>query len=176
MEQQTKPIDLEMVKSRMDREYCLISIHWDDNFDDRHDIFRECIEQRSADPLHEFFEYCFLYSEYMAASDAMEEIERDLVRDGYRRWKVEKFFDENEDAILEEIYNRSDNDTIEKILRNTADIPVRVEMYSNHDCINSHWFESQGGFRYYEYYSGGKLKNIRDDKQRLIQSFDYVIK
>jgi hypothetical protein len=29
---------------------------------------------------------------------------------------------------------------------------------------------------FYEYYPGGKLKTIRDDKQRIVQSFDYSIK
>ena len=27
-------------------------------------------------------------------------------------------------------------------------IPVRVEMLSNYDCINSNWLESQEGYRY----------------------------
>ena len=64
--------------------------------------------------------------------------------------EVDKFFQEHEDEIREEIYDRNDSDTLRELLKNTDDIPVRVEMLSNYDCINSNWLESQEGYRYKE--------------------------
>ena len=57
---------------------------------------------------------------------------------------MDDFFDEHEDEIRDEIYSRNDSDVIKELIMHTDDIPIRVEMLSNYDCINSHWFESQG--------------------------------
>ena len=70
-----------------------------------------------------------------------------------RKWTSS--FQEHEDEIREEIYDRNDSDTLKELLKNTDDIPVRVEMLSNYDCINSNWLESQEGYRYKESYFGG---------------------
>ncbi|KDS38108.1 hypothetical protein, partial [Phocaeicola vulgatus] len=71
--------------------------------------------------------------------------------------EVDKFFQEHEDEIREEIYDRNDSDTLRELLKNTDDIPVRVEMLSNYDCINSNWLESQEGYRYKESYFGDMI-------------------
>ena len=42
-------------------------------------------------------------------------------------------------------------------MRNTSDLPVRIELHSNFDCINSHWLESQGGYQYMESYFGDMM-------------------
>lgn len=70
---------------------------------------------------------------------------------------MDKFFQEHEDEIREEIYDRNDSDTLKELLKNTDDIPVRVEMLSNYDCINSNWLESQEGYRYKESYFGDMI-------------------
>lgn len=56
-----------------------------------------------------------------------------------------------------EIYDRNDSDTLKELLKNTDDIPVRVEVLSNYDCINSNWLESQEGYRYKESYFGDMI-------------------
>ena len=61
---------------------------------------------------------------------------------------VDAFFDEYEDEIRDEIYSRNDSDVIKVLIRHTDDIPIRVEMQSDYDCINSNWSESQGGYCY----------------------------
>ena len=50
---------------------------------------------------------------------------------------VDDFFDEYEDEIRDEIYSRNDSDVVKELVRHTDDIPIRVEMLSNYDCINS---------------------------------------
>ena len=68
--------------------------------------------------------------------------------------EVNAFFEEHDDEIRDEIRERDDSTTVNDLIKNTRDIPVRVEMLSNYDCINSCWLESQGGFRYKESYWG----------------------
>ena len=51
---------------------------------------------------------------------------------------VDDFFDEHEDEIRDESYSRNDSDVIKELIMHTDDIPIRVEMLSNYDCINSH--------------------------------------
>lgn len=46
---------------------------------------------------------------------------------------------------------------MEQLIRNTGDVQIRITMYSNYDCINSHWFEGQGGYTYKESYFGAMI-------------------
>lgn len=84
----------------------------------------------------------------------MEGLKKELVRMGYRKWEAEKFFEESGDEIRMAIHDRDDSDPLKDLLRNTSKIPVRVEMFSNYDCINSHWLESSGGYSYEASYFG----------------------
>lgn len=67
---------------------------------------------------------------------------------------MKSFFEEHDDEIRGEIYARDDSDVLMELIKHTDDIPVRVEMLSDYDCINSNWWESQGGYRYEESYFG----------------------
>ena len=49
---------------------------------------------------------------------------------------------------------------LKDLIKRTDDIPIRVEMLSNYDCINSNWFESQGGYRYEESYFGDMVDTL----------------
>lgn len=37
---------------------------------------------------------------------------------------------------------------MKQLISNTGNVNVRVQWYSNYDCINSHWLESQGEYMY----------------------------
>jgi len=178
MEQQRKEIDMELVKSLMDDKYSLVHVDYNDSLDGHPEVFRKCLQDKSADHLYEAFDGWYSDAERQAVDEAMEEIKTRLVDAGYKRWQAEKFFDENEEAIREEIYSRGDCDGVEKLLRNTRGIPVRVEMYSNHDCINSHWFEGQGGFSYEGSYWGDMIDalnlNPKRVKRMLVESGETV--
>lgn len=80
---------------------------------------------------------------------------------------VDDFFDEYEDEIRDEIYSRNDSDVVKELVRHTDDIPIRVEMLSNYDCINSNWFESQGGYRYEESYFGDMVDSLNLNPARV---------
>ena len=81
--------------------------------------------------------------------------------------EVDDFFDEHEDEIRDEIYNRNDSDVVKELIRHTDDISIRVEMLSNYDCINSNWFESQGGYRYEESYFGDMVDSLNLNPARV---------
>ena len=168
-QQQRKDIDLEGVKSRMDGSYNLISVDWRDNLKEHTSIIRECVEKRSAEPLNGFFDDYFQDSESETVDGIVEQLKSALERDGCDSGGIEEFFTEHEDDIRFEIYDRADNDDIEDMLRNTRDIPVRVEMYSNFDCINSHRFESQGGFSYESSYFGDMIDALRLNPKKVKQ-------
>lgn len=178
MKQQLKEIDLEMVKSLMDDKYYLIHIGCDDNLNDRPEVFCKCIEEKSADHLHESFDEWYTDQEWEAARQAMREVRKRLVESGYKRWEAMKFFEENEDEIRDAIYARGEYDGVEKLLRNTRDIPVRVALISNYDCINSHGLESQGGFSYESSYFGDMVDalwlNPKKVKQLLVEHGEKV--
>lgn len=43
----------------------------------------------------------------------------------------------------------------------SGNINVRISMYSNYDCINSHWFESQSGYGYTDSYFGDTIDMLQ---------------
>ena len=71
----------------------------------------------------------------------MEKLKEEcFVFNDFDEHEVDAFFDEHEDAIRDEIYSRNDSDVVKDLIRYTDDIPIRVEMLSDYDCINSNWF------------------------------------
>lgn len=174
-----KKIDLDVVKSNMDDSYQLIYVNWQDNLNAHLDLFRKCLDQKSGEPLDDFFDMYYMDAESRAVDDVVDQIKATLIGNGYDREEVERFFEEQEDEIRNEIYDRRDNDGIEDMLKNTRDIPVRVEMYSNYDCINSHYFEGKGGFSYEDSYFGDMIDVLRLNpnkvKQMLVAHGDKVI-
>ena len=91
----------------------------------------------------------------------MEKLKEEcFVFNDFDEHEVDAFFYEHEDEIRDEIYSRNDSDVVKDLIRNTDDIPIRVEMLSNYDCINSNWFESQGGYSYEESYFGDMVDSL----------------
>ncbi len=91
---------------------------------------------------------------WYGVSQILEDIKSNCINDGFDEDAVEEFMDENRDDIVNIIYERDDSDALGGLLKNTDDIPVRIEMLSNYDCINSHWLESHGGYVYPDSYFG----------------------
>jgi hypothetical protein len=149
-----KEIDMNMVTGLMDEKYSLIYVDYRDSLDNSLDTIAKCLKAKNRDALYE--EIDRWYDNYMeeSVSDIMEGLKKELVRMGYKKWEAEKFFEENEEEIRNIIYSRDDSDPLPDLLRNTSEMPVRIELLSNYDCINSHWLESSGGYSYEESYFG----------------------
>lgn len=133
----------------------------DDNFDFLFDKrrFREFQEELEEHPedIEGTFLYEFLYDYYIQSLDYwVEEFEdkfKKMVKEGiFSEEFYENFMEENEDNIRETIMNRVKNDLVDACIDNTSSINISVVLYSNYDCTNSFWFESESGFRAKESY------------------------
>lgn len=145
---------MSMVDGLMDDNYSLTYVDYRESLDNSLDTIEKCLEAKNSDALHEKLDEWYSEQEYESVYNIMEDLKKELVKSGYKKWEAEKFFEENEEEIKNEIYSRDDSDPLKGLLRNTNKIPVRVELLSNYDCINSHWLESSGGYSYEESYFG----------------------
>lgn len=157
MEEQER-LTMEFVKSLMDKSYTLVWVDYNDNLDNCRDTIQKCLEERSCESLWEKVDEWYGDTEWEAVREIVSKLKDECIRfHDFGEEEVDKFFQEHEDEIREEIYDRNDSDTLKELLKNTDDIPVRVEMLSNYDCINSNWLESQEGYRYKESYFGDMI-------------------
>lgn len=160
MEEQ-RTLTLDFVKSLMEPSYTLVWTDYNDNLDNHLDIIRKCLDRRNCDCLWEKADEWYGDAEYEAVHGIMEKLKEEcFVFNDFDEHEVDAFFDEHEDAIRDEIYSRNDSDVVKDLIRYTDDIPIRVEMLSDYDCINSNWFESQGGYSYEASYFGDMVDSL----------------
>lgn len=160
MEEQ-KTLTLDFVKSLMEQSYTLVWTDYNDNLDNHLDVIRKCLDRRNCDCLWEKAGEWYGDAECEAVHGIMEKLKEEcFVFNDFDEHEVDAFFDEYEDEIRDEIYSRNDSDVVKDLIRNTDDIPIQVEMLSNYDCINSNWFESQGGYSYEESYFGDMVDSL----------------
>jgi hypothetical protein len=152
--EQKKEIDMNMVTGLMDETYSLIYVDYRENLEGSLDTIAECLEAKNSDALFERVDEWYDDNMEESVTGIMEDMKKELIRMGYKKWETEKFFEENEEEIKHIIYSRDDSDPLPDLLRNTGEIPVRIELLSNYDCINSHWLESDGGYSYESSYFG----------------------
>lgn len=166
--EEKKTLTMDFVKSLMEPSYTLVWVDYNDNLDNCRDTIQKCLEERSCESLWEKVDGGIHEAEWEAARTiATELLDECITCYGFDEEAVEQFFNEHEDEISEEIYNRNDSDTLKELLKNTDDIPVRVEMLSNYDCINSNWLESQEGYRYKKSYFGDMIDALNLNPARV---------
>lgn len=152
---------MEFITSLMDENYTLVRVDYQESFDNNHDLLQQCLEKRSCEELWSKVEEWYNDAEYQATEDIVKKLKSDCIDyHDFEEDEVKAFFDEHEDLIRDEIRERDDSTTVNDLIKNTNDIPIRVEMLSNYDCINSCWLESQGGFRYKESYFGNMIDTL----------------
>ncbi|GHV18449.1 hypothetical protein FACS1894169_15130 [Bacteroidia bacterium] len=149
-----KEIDMNMVTGLMDESYSLAYVGYDENLEKKTGTIAKCLEAKNGDALIEDVDEWYFPQMEESVLDIMEGLKRDLADMGYKKWEAEKFFEENAEGIKEAIYGRDDSNPLKDLLGNTGKIPVRVELLSNYDCINSHRLESSGGYSYEGSYFG----------------------
>lgn len=160
MEEQ-KTLTLDFVKSLMEQSYTLLWTDYNDNLDNHLDVIRRCLDKQNCDYLFEKVYEWYSDAECEAVHGIMEKLKEEcFVFNDFDEHEVDAFFYEHEDEIRDEIYSRNDSDVVKDLIRNTDDIPIRVEMLSDYDCINSNWFESQGGYSYEESYFGDMIDSL----------------
>lgn len=178
MEEQ-RTLTLDFVKSLMEPSYTLVWTDYNDNLDNHMDIIRKCLDRRNCDCLWEKAGEWYGDAEYEAVHGIMEKLKEEcFVFNDFDEHEVDAFFDEHEDAIRDEIYSRNDSDVVKDLIRYTDDIPIRVEMLSDYDCINSNWFESQGGYSYEASYFGDMVDSLNLNPaqvKKLLTSHGYKV-
>ncbi|MFR8030619.1 MAG: hypothetical protein ACLU7W_10930 [Bacteroides uniformis] len=178
MEEQ-RTLTLDFVKSLMEPSYTLVWTDYNDNLDNHLDIIRKCLDRRNCDCLWEKAGEWYGDAEYEAVHGIMEKLKEEcFVFNDFDEHEVDAFFDEHEDAIRDEIYSRNDSDVVKDLIRYTDDIPIRVEMLSDYDCINSNWFASQGGYSYEESYFGDMVDSLNLNPaqvKKLLTSHGYKV-
>ena len=152
-----KKIDMKMVIGLMDAHYSLSYVDYRENLNSNLDVIAKCFDVKNCDALFEDIDEWYYDQRYSLAIEVMKELKSMLLDIGYKECKVENFFEENEDEIKNAIVDRDNSEPIKELLRNTGKIPVRIELISNYDCINSHWFESSAGYSYENSYFGDMI-------------------
>ena len=153
--EEKKTLTMEYVTSLMDNNYTLVWVDYRENFDNNHDLIQQCIEKQSCEDICSKVSECYNDAEYQSTDDIMNKLKRGCISNNlFEKEDVETFFEEHDDEIRDEILERDDSTTINDLINNTSDIPVRVEMLSNYDCINFIRIETQGGFSYMKSYFG----------------------
>ena len=154
MDRENKKLTMDFIRSLMEDSYTLVWVNYDDNLNENLDVIETCMKEKSAMTLYDKTDDWYRDARWYGVSQILEDIKSNCINDGFDEDAVEEFMDENRDDIVNIIYERDDSDALGDLLKNTDDIPVRVEMLSNYDCINSHWLESQGGYVYPDSYFG----------------------
>lgn len=150
----TKELTMDFIGSLMKPAYTLVWVEHSDNLDGCLDIVEKCLEEKSTAALDDKVDDCYVDARWHSITEILTGLKTECIGKGFDADAVERFMDDNRDEIVEMICGRDDSDVIGELLRNTCDIPVRIEMHSNYDCINSHWLESQGGYIYPGSYFG----------------------
>ncbi len=163
---------MELVKSLMEDSYTLAWVDYRDNFNADYTLIQKCLNEKSPESLWENIDGWYNDSAWDAAKGIMEKLKgKCILFHDFDEEEVETFFEEHDDEIRSEIYARDDSDVLTELIKHTDDIPVRVEMLSDYDCINSNWFESQGGYRYEESYFGDMVDALKLNPARVKKMF-----
>lgn len=159
MEGENTRLTMDFIKSLMKDSYTLVWVDCRDNLDDSRDLIWKCLDSRSCEHLWDMTDRWYSDTECAAICEIVAGLKEKCIHI-FNKDDVDAFFNEHEDEILDEIYNRNGSDVLGKLLKNSDDVPVRIEMLSNYDCINSNWFESHGGYSYEKSYFGDMVDTL----------------
>lgn len=174
----SQPLTLDVVKNLMDADYHLTYVDYRNNLNDCTETIAQCLAEKSGDTLWESIDDTFCDSRWEEVERIRDELKEMCIRSGYTLEQVNVFFGGNEEAICDEIHNRDKSDYLGELIGNTRDIPVMVKLHSNYDCINSDWFESQGGYTYEEHYFGHMVDALNMNPcnvRKLLKSHGYKV-
>jgi len=149
----TTKITFEEIKDLLPTRTSLYYVDRNDSLDEHTKIIEKCIENKSADALYEAIDEWYQDSPFYE----FESLDKDLVSDICSKFEIEEdeaeeLLEEYRDEINDHYYSVDDSTVLKDLIRNTSSVEVRIPLYSNYDCINSHHFE--GGYSYRESYFG----------------------
>lgn len=155
-------ITLEQVLELLPKEVQLIYVDYNDNLDEHLKLIQKCINDKCFDALYEAIDDWYIDSSDYGYNSVIEDLKNNI-ENTFDIEDAQDILEEFEDEVRDAIYERDTSNVLEDLLSNTSSIPVRVTMYSNYDCINSHWFETSGngGYSYKESYFGAMVDALK---------------
>ncbi|MFI3290122.1 MAG: hypothetical protein R3Y66_08340 [Rikenellaceae bacterium] len=166
----TQPLTYSAVVEMMDRSYTLVYLDHSNNLDSHTQIIGDCIRAKSPDTLFEQIGYWYDEAESGRVAEIIEELKALCTEQGYTEEEIEEVFDTHIDTLRDDIANRDDSNIIETLLKNTSPMPIRIEMHSNFDCINSHHFE--GSYSYDNSYFGDMVNALNLNPRKVKGIFE----
>lgn len=154
-----KELSLKKIEGMLDESYKLSFINPEDKIDIN--LIDQCLESRNPEAILDEIYRIKEDQEWYSMNDIMLDIEYRLIDRGYDAKVVREFIEEYQDLIRDLIYQRDNSDTLDDLVRNIGKIPIRLELLSNYDCINSHWLESDCGYSYVNSYFGDVVDALK---------------
>lgn len=144
-------VTFEEIKDLLPTRTSLYYVDYNDNLDEHTEIIQKCIDDKSCDALYmaidEWYWDCANYEYYD------DELKADICRKfDIEDYEAEEILEEFRDEIRDHYYNVDDSNVLKDLVSNSRPINIRIPLYSNYDCMNSHYFE--GGYAYRESYFG----------------------
>lgn len=162
----TTKITFEDLKDLLPKRTSLYYVDYRDSLDEHTELIQKCIDNKNCDALYEAIDEWYLDSSF-------DYYDKELITDICNKFEVdedeaEEIFEEFRDEIRDHYYNVDDSNVLKDLVRNSRPINVRIPLYSNYDCINSHYFE--GGYAYFESYFGDMVDvlNLNPSKVKKI--------
>jgi|688.fasta_scaffold290541_2 hypothetical protein len=167
----TEKITLEQVIELLPKNVSLHYVDYNESLDGNTKIFAEAMEKGGYAIDESLFEI-FSDNEWEGVQYVLDELKEDICRKfDIEENEAEDILQEFDEEIRDEIYNRDDSTPTKDILRNTSPVPVRVSLYSNYDCMNSWWFESQSPISYQESYIGAAIDALNLNPAKVKKMF-----
>ncbi|MFI3306470.1 MAG: hypothetical protein R3Y68_08175 [Rikenellaceae bacterium] len=165
-----QPLTTEQIIEMMEENYTLVYLDRSNNLDSHTQLIGDCIRAESADTLFEQMGYWYDIAECGRVEEIIEGLKESCNEQGYSDAEIEELFDNEAETIRQAIMDRDDSDIINTLLRNTDPIPIRIEMHSNFDCINSHHFE--GSYSYDKSYFGDMVNALNLNPRKVKEIFE----
>lgn len=159
------------LKNMMQKQYTLQWVSYDENLDEHLDIIEQCIRDRSSEYLHDTVWRWYYTAEWESIRAIIKDLQEECMWEGFTDNQVSYIFDRYEKEIIQEIRDRDDSEPATTLIEQTDSVPVRVEMLSDYDCINSHWFELQNGYRYEQSYFGDLVDALNLNPREVARIF-----
>lgn len=142
-----------LIIENLDKSYTLTFVDRDENFSEHLDEINKILIGEK-----DFFELENMVNEWYEdqLNENLKEVRKNLLEKIIKnnpgmKSKVENYFEENESYIEDLILERDNSNLVQDLLKNTGDIPVRIQLQSNYDCLNSppyegYLYETEGGY------------------------------
>ena len=143
----------EEIKDLLPKTTTLYYVDRNDSLDEHTIVIQDCIDNKNGNALQEAIDEW--YQEYPHYE--FESLDKELISDICNKFEIEEeeaeeILEEFRDEINDHYYNVDESNVLKDLVCNSSSIAVRIPLYSNYDCINSHYFEDS--YSYKETYFG----------------------